>query len=288
MSRRQTKQTFDGQRCVNINTLIRDGFIRSHGSSWETTWSNWHGSPIVVLKFTYRGSGALDMRQPCIEVVNSAGRTQTVNIVRKPVGLAASRQHFLCPVPKCEKCVDALYVANFVDYDDGLGCRHCLELIYGPRPARRLMNLRERHGMGLDPLSYVIRPKGMHERTYLRLRSRLGDLTMRWMRSVPTFADLSAKATAEIRQRDAELETVIEALRRLPENAEATYAELEAFEERYRHLGFDPYVNGRIAESFPPSPPVRRVDGGTGSERRYRPPRPASRRRSKSACLTAT
>ena len=278
MSRRQTKQTFDGQRCVNINALIRDGFIRSHGSSWESTWSNWHGSPIVVLKFTYRGSGADGMRQPCIEVVNSAGRTQTVNIVRKPVGLAASRQHFLCPVPKCEKCVDALYVANFVDYADGLGCRHCLELIYGPRPARRLMNLRERHGMGLDPLSYVIRPKGMHERTYLRLRSRLGDLTMRWMRSVPTFADLSARASAEVQQRDAELGPLTETLR--AGDADAAIAAIDRFEHRWGRLAHEPHVIDAIAAALPPPPPPPpRVHGGTGSERRYRPPRPAWRRR---------
>jgi hypothetical protein len=283
MSRHASKATLDGQRAVNINELIRDGLIKTPGNSWVTTWSDWRGQPVVVLTFTYLGSTADGNWAARLEVVNSSGAMQTVNIVRKRVGVDCSRQHFTCPIPGCHECVDVLYVANFRDHENGLGCRHCLELVYGPRPTRRMLNLRERHGLGSDALGPTVRPKGMHWRTYERLRIRLAKLTGRWIGSVPMLARVNAQIADDLKSLPAALEGVIAALRSLPqqsaENAETTWAKLEAFDTRYHRLMSESQRDRLYAALPPPQPDPPRVEGGTGTQRRYRPPRPASRRR---------
>lgn len=282
MSRREPKQTVDEQRCVSINEWIRDGLLAGPGSSWTTTWLDWAKRPAVVLDFTYAGHE--------IRAVNSIGRTQTVKIIYARVGPDSWRRHFACPIPGCGRCCDHLYVANFRDYEHGLGCRLCLDLVYGERSARRLTNLRQRLGAPPDMLSPVKRPKGMHWKTYDRLRDRVHTETMRWAGSVPIFSKVVDQTYEDIKALGSAHEAMLVTLKSLPnqsaENAATIWATFEAFNKKFDRFMSEWQRDQIYAALPPPAPEPRRVEGGVGTARRYRPPRPASRRR-KSALAVA-
>lgn len=87
------------------------------------------------------------------------------------------RAWFLCPAEGCGRRVAKLYSSQFV-------CRQCLELAYESqreceslRAIGRSISIRKQ--LKLHPICFwlpvfqVPRPKGMHERTYLRLLTRL-------------------------------------------------------------------------------------------------------------------
>lgn len=270
MSRRDPRPTMDYCHRVKINTWIREGLLRAIGSSWQTLLSNG-----VTLDFKYTGNA--------VKLTNRAGDILTVNIVPRRCGPDSWRQHFNCP--QCRTCVDVLLVVSYANFENGLGCRHCLGLVYGStrdndagRALRRVHALRERAGFPPGIVSQNPRPKGIHWRTYMRHIARHNALLIRYSRT-PHLASLTAQVSADIQARDAVPELLLEALRRLPENEADTWAALEAFEDRYRHLRFDLEVAEKIAAAIPPRPPdPPRIHGGTGTQRRYSPPRPASRR----------
>ncbi|MGO9994124.1 MAG: hypothetical protein ACLPTF_16640 [Steroidobacteraceae bacterium] len=280
--RRDSKPTHEGQRAVNVNEFIRAGYLRAIGSSWTVTWFDWANRPAIALDFTYRGDR--------LEVANSSGGVQAVKVVHKRCGPDSWRQHFKCPIPECPACVDVLFVANFRDYEHGLGCRHCLDLVYGRKAHRalhRMRTIRERHGMEPDPLRPAERPKGMHWQTYWRLRGKLNNLQLRWARAEPLMAPSQAQLFDDLQALPTALDAMIAALRSLPqqttESAETTWAALEAFDTRYHRLMSESQRTRLYAALPPPPPDPPRVEGGTGMQRRYRPPRPASRRRKQRA-----
>src|SRR5271168_1509973 len=100
MSRRDSKPTMAGQRAVNVNDWIREGWLRAIGSSWTVTWFDWVKRPVVVLSFAYRGDH--------LDVANSNGGVQAVKVVHKRCGPEGWRPHFKCPIPDCGACVDVL------------------------------------------------------------------------------------------------------------------------------------------------------------------------------------
>ena len=275
MSQREPKWTVD-TRHVNINGWIRSGYLRAPGSTWSTTWLDWANRPVVVLTFTYRNDRSLD-------AANSIGAVQIVNVIHKRCGPSGWRQHFQCP--QCRECVDALFVADFRDYKDGLGCRHCFDLSYGSkahRALRRISVLRTRAGMDPDFLRPVVRPKGMHRKTFERLRDKLYGLTLRWGRNQPYMAKVQAQLFEDLNTLPAALEAMVEGLRSLPnqspENADTIRTALDTFHMRYDRLMSEAQRTKLYAALPPPPPEPPRIYGGTGDQRRYRPPRPASRR----------
>jgi hypothetical protein len=104
---------------------------------------------------------------------------------------------------------------------------------------------------------------------------------------VPMLAHVNAQIADDLKSLPAALEGVIAAFRSLPqqsaENAETTWAALEAFDTRYFRLMSESQRDRLYAALPPPQPDPPRVEGGTGTQRRYRPPRPASRRRKQPA-----
>ncbi len=267
---------------LSINALIRDGCLKTPGTSWTTTWY-----PLCALSislgFKYLGYA--------LKVVNSSGGVITVNISKRRVGPEGWRQHFECP--RCTKCVDVLYVVNFKDFENGLGCRHCLDLAYGSttdddagRAMRLIHALRERVGWVPGFGNASPRPKGMHWRTYRRRLHEQDALICRYGRQ-PMFARSTARFWADIARKPVDLEMMIDALKRLPENEEAVWVALDQFEQRYGRL-LTEADHARLIAAFPPPPPgPPRIEGGTGTERRYRPPRPASRRHRRSLAPSA-
>ena len=100
--------------------------------------------------------------------------------VSGPLTLGATTPHlggfrfwFRCPGQECGRRVAILYVTK-----NGLLCRRCLGLVYpvqredrANRLLRKAQNIRERLGGSSNmSLPFPARPKGMHHRTYWRLR----------------------------------------------------------------------------------------------------------------------
>lgn len=279
MSRRSERpSTDDYPYRLGINKWVRAGCLTHPGTSWTTTWTNWQQRPAIVLHFVYRGAH--------LEVANSTGAVQVVKIIHKRCGPDSWRQHFQCSIPGCGACVDFLYVANFKDHQDGLGCRHCLELVYGSslckpeyRGIRRMMGARQRAGFDADILRPMVRPAGMQQRTFERLKDRVIRAALRGGKNDP----FAKSVLADVNAQPAAVELMVDALKNLPhqsdENAEKIWAAYEAFYKRFDRF-LSEAQRARIDAAFPPEPPAPpRFYGGVGDQRRYRPPRPAWRRK---------
>ena len=92
-----------------------------------------------------------------------------------PCNFGGSRQWFICPNWQCGRRVTTAYIV-----DGELGCRHCHKLVYAcqaetdtRRAQGRQRKIRRRLNMGpslYEPI--VCKPKGMHWRTFRRLRDQ--------------------------------------------------------------------------------------------------------------------
>lgn len=116
----------------------------------------------MVLKYQYSENGS-----PWVSV------RQSIRFDRTPCNYGGYRKWFLCP--HCGKRVAVLYLGGKFFL-----CRHCYGLVYGSqqevrsdRLMRAARKIRHRLGAG-DNLFIPIwqKPKGMHEKTYLRLRAK--------------------------------------------------------------------------------------------------------------------
>ena len=177
------RPTTDGCRSLDINRLHRDGCLRP---GWRGTvhWSR-DGEVVasigvrategrITLTYRYRRN---DEEWQAVE--------EPVPIVWTPCHFGGSRPWFVCPgvvdgVP-CGRRVGKLY---------GPGryflCRHCYRLAYQSqreqpheRALRRANAIRRR--LGGEPgmlCPFPEKPKGMHWRTYERLRHRVRDAEM--------------------------------------------------------------------------------------------------------------
>jgi hypothetical protein len=132
----------------------------------------------------------------------------------------------------------------------------------------------------------------MHRKTYDRLCDKLNVLTLRWGRSEPLIAKFQAQLFNDMNSIPAALDVMIQGLRSLPsqssEKAALVWAALEVFETRYYRLMSESQRDRLYAALPPPPPDPPRIHGGIGTQRRYRPPRPASRRHKMSAVAGAT
>jgi hypothetical protein len=99
---------------------------------------------------------------------------QCVSVVWTRCPFGGSRPWFVCPTPDCGRRVAKLYGG------EEFACRHCHGLVYasqrqGPtgRGIRRAQKIRMRLG-GTSDLTkpFPQKPRGMHWRTYNRLRER--------------------------------------------------------------------------------------------------------------------
>lgn len=101
-------------------------------------------------------------------------RHRVAAIERTPCRFGSTRTWFICPLPGCGRRVTTLYI------DDGeVGCRHCQDFRYSSqseraadRAMRRERRIRKKLRMGPNlTVPITAKPKGMHWRTFLRLRS---------------------------------------------------------------------------------------------------------------------
>ena len=162
------KDVVEDYCALDINWLRREGYLRP-GRQTPLSWTQ-NGHPTgninltahrdrVILSYTYTYAG------------QSEEVRETVFIGRTPCHYGGTRPWFLCP--GCGRRVGKLYAGGRLFL-----CRHCYNLAHYTQqmsePFRLLhkaQKIRRRLGASPDVLDdFIPRPKGMHRRTYERLK----------------------------------------------------------------------------------------------------------------------
>ena len=190
--RYSAKDTVDGLHSLDINWLNRNGYL---------TPGRW--SPICWKRGEEQtGSIGLRAEQSCLTLDYRWQRYgQEWENVKEPVYLTwtschygGSRPWFICPAISCGRRVGKLYSAGKYFL-----CRHCYDLAYESqredlksRLLRKTQNIRRRLGGSaslMEPFPW--KPKGMHWKTYFRLRHIAEDaedrqwaILDRWLRTM--------------------------------------------------------------------------------------------------------
>jgi hypothetical protein len=156
------RRTVEQTRSLEIGFLQRNGYFAVSKPGW-LTWRREGGEITGTARVEWSGTQ--------LQV-----RNQVIHIGRTPCRFGGHRLWFVCV---CGRHVSALYSPNGRPW----ACRHCYRLTYAtrqaiPRDRQLLRAQRIRHRLGgsrsmLEP--FPPKPKGMHWRTYERLR-RVHDL----------------------------------------------------------------------------------------------------------------
>jgi hypothetical protein len=150
------RRTVEQTRSLEIGSLQRDGYFAAPKQGW-LIW-RWGGEITGTARIEWDGT-------------RLRIRNQVIDIVRTPCRFGGHRLWLRC---FCGRFVSALYSPNGGRW----GCRHCYRLTYATRQAiprdRQLLRaqcIRRRLGGSANMLEpFPAKPKGMHRRTYDRLR----------------------------------------------------------------------------------------------------------------------
>jgi len=166
-----TKETTEASRAIDIRILKKMGWIVPN-TSGALSWTC-RGKPSGNINYHMESDRmVLDYNIQ----VNSGDWQPIKQIVRfdwTSCHFGGYRQWLLCP--GCDRRIGVLYGAGKLFL-----CRHCYGLTYATqqetrpfRLLRRARKIKERLGVN-DPTGWpVIKPKGMHNRTFLDLRLQL-------------------------------------------------------------------------------------------------------------------
>lgn len=172
-----TKDTVEGRTSLDINRWAREGYLTAgRWFSWQWSWGDGSKSSINVriesawsirLIYRTRSYGEEDWT----EVDYSVG------LERTPCHFGGERTWFRCPGRGCGRRVAKLYSVGRYYV-----CRHCGDLAYssqredrGSRTLSRAQKIRKKLGGSANMFEFFPpKPKGMHWRTYERLRSQAG------------------------------------------------------------------------------------------------------------------
>jgi len=172
-----SKQTVEGQLRIDIRCLKKQGYLHP-GTMGTLSWSRLDKQTGAVGFRIEAGQMILDYRH------RSSGGDwesieQSVSLDRTSCNYGGQRKWFLCP--RCWRRVALLYCAGKYFF-----CRHCLDLVYtsqqeGPidRIGRKARRIRERLGASTDLFAPAVysKPKGMHQKTFERLKEAANDAT---------------------------------------------------------------------------------------------------------------
>ena len=151
------RRTVEQTRSLEIGPLQRDGYLSAPKQDW-LIWRREGGEITGMARVEWDGT---QLRI----------RNQVIDIVRTPCRFGGYRLWFRCV---CRRRVSAMYSPNGGRW----GCRHCYRLTYATRQAiprdrqlLRAQRIRRRLGGSPNMLEpFPPKPKGMHRRTYDRLR----------------------------------------------------------------------------------------------------------------------
>jgi len=167
------KKTVEGKRSIDIRDWHREGLLVP-GNSFHRAWFQWTMgfTAIKVWVESDRAMVAFDAQAEVQDCV--------VWLCTTPCNYGGERYWFRCPTKGCKRRTAVLYIEG-----RSFACRHCLDLAYpsqrdspGFRAARRASKIRRKlGGSGALPPPFPEKPKGMHLRTYQRLRQRAEEMT---------------------------------------------------------------------------------------------------------------
>lgn len=172
------KSTTSDYLRLDVRSLQRSGFLKDEQAfCWQ--WSR-NGKQIASINIHVHNDRAVlwyKHRDPGCEWQE---KQYSVTLERTSCNYGGSRTWFLCPARGCGRRVAILYGGDFY------ACRHCHQLAYdSQREAPHYRALYKAQALSFklgaqgcvgDP---VIRPKGMHRRTFRRLKRRYEFLTRR-------------------------------------------------------------------------------------------------------------
>lgn len=152
-------------RLIKISELRRKGLLKE-GSTITTTWTR-NGRKVASVKGLVTDDGLI-LAYSC----DGEPVQYEVLFDWTPCNYGGERQWFKCP--KCYRRIATLYQGGKYFL-----CRHCLNLAYesqnesdADRIMRKAQNIRERlGGSGSMAEPFPSKPKGMHWKTYLRLKN---------------------------------------------------------------------------------------------------------------------
>ncbi len=169
--RTDADETTDDYRKLDVRSLQREGLLapnQAYRWAWKVdgetrAYINIHSEAEgVFLSYRHRSRGS--------EWID---KDYSVRVVWTPCNYGGRRAWFLCPARGCERRVGILFGGGL------FACRRCYRLsyqsqreTYGDRASRRADRIRERLGWEPGILNGAgIKPKGMHWRTYWKLRN---------------------------------------------------------------------------------------------------------------------
>jgi hypothetical protein len=173
--RRQTKDTVDSYPRLDIRAWQRQRLLRPGSGFW---WGHWtpEGRFVAALHVEVPDAAGLVLQH--VGHAGEGGRSPAtyVPLVWSPCPYGGRRPWFLCPgggPGGCGQRVAVLYRAG-----TAARCRHCFGLAYASqrhdRPTRLIIRAQQTRrrlgGSGSLMEPFPPRPRGMHERTYRRLR----------------------------------------------------------------------------------------------------------------------
>jgi len=164
-----TKRTVDGSKRIDIRYMNKHGMLKSGHFDWFWTRNGERMGDVgisvvagISITVTYRWNSSSNEEWKSMK--------QTVLLAHTSCALGGSRPWFICPY--CQRRVAVIIV-------DGphVACRHCLNLTYTVcnedhihRSWRRADKYKSKLG-GEDVYLYM-KPKGMHWKTWKRLRQQ--------------------------------------------------------------------------------------------------------------------
>ena len=171
MGYRSWKSTTDEYLRLDVRMLHREGCLQP-GKSSTLTWSR-GGKPTIEI-VAQAGSVILSYKHRRHGSDEWISEYYPVHLTWTRCNYGGGRPWFLCPARGCARRVAVLYGGGI------FACRHCHGLAYESqrepdefRALRRAQTIRHRLGGTTNMLEpFPGKPKGMHWRTYARLRAR--------------------------------------------------------------------------------------------------------------------
>ena len=155
-------------RALDVNTLNRRGlFARADQEDWsELRWPS--GASIRIAFKSGSVFVAYSATSPGADNAEEIG--ERIGIAWTSCNFGGQRPWFVCP--DCDRRCGKLYGGRL------FRCRLCVELVYGStrqpeweRLLERAQDIRARLGGSMSTAApFPLKPKGMHQRTYDRLR----------------------------------------------------------------------------------------------------------------------
>ena len=184
------KETTDGLSSIDVNWLNRRGLLHP-GMRSSLSWMRGDrltgstgiraedGQIVLVYTHSRRGSEGEDVEE-------------FVRLTWTPCNFGGKRPWFVCPGAGCGRRVGKLFAAGKYFL-----CRHCYDLAYDSqreddtnRQLRKAQNIRRRLGCSESlAIPILTKPKGMHWKTFERLRDKAGEAHFRMWQGVSSLEE---------------------------------------------------------------------------------------------------